>query len=63
MHYVPCPIIFSGGGDAAAQSGGGDEMVSGHLHIMLQSAAQDVWASVQRTDLAHLLYWKRRGNK
>ncbi len=38
-----------GGGNAAGESGGGDEVVFGHLHHELQSAASPEWASLCRS--------------
>src|ERR1035437_3953570 len=38
--------LSSGGGDAAGEPGGGDEMVVGHLHGTVQPSAQAVWAFV-----------------
>ena len=46
---VPDEQSFSSGdGNAASQPGGGDEMVSRHLHLALQSATQARWPFVQR---------------
>jgi hypothetical protein len=47
---MPLPYakpFLSGGQDNPSQFGGGHEMVSGHLHQLVQPAAQTLWTSVQ----------------
>ena len=49
-----CPVpdaqsLSYGGGNTAGKSGGGNEMVFGHIHRTLQPAAQTGWASIQRS--------------
>ena len=39
----------SGGGDAATDAGGGDEVVFGNLHATIQRAASDAGAFVRGT--------------
>src|SRR5260221_2929024 len=49
-HPHLAPKAFGADGrDAQSQPGGRDEMAAGHLHLPVQTAGQDFWASFQRT--------------